>query len=162
MVQIVSILGIGFMAYSLGSVTQTVAGSATSSGFIDGPFTSARFGNPIGVVLSTAGDLFVSDQLNNAVRLLSSSGPSCCIAITPASWSPNVYYFAGTVTTIAGQASAGVTNGFGTSAQLSIYVAQLCLTTGGKLYLADGASGRIRLIDTTGTTLSVYVTIAFN
>ena len=56
-----------------GSVT-TLAGFAGQVGFIDGPGGEARFNEPYGVAVNGAGDVFVADTYNRAVRKISASG----------------------------------------------------------------------------------------
>jgi len=50
-------------------VVGTIAGSAGAYGFVDGIGTVARFSSPDGLALDRAGNLFVSDQYNNAIRI---------------------------------------------------------------------------------------------
>jgi DNA-binding beta-propeller fold protein YncE len=126
----------------------TYAGSATSSGFADGTLTAARFGYVVGLTLDTNGVMYVSDNLYNAVRMISASGECsrhyfcCCWMISK---------LAGVVSTIAGNpfASAGYSEGLGTSALLN-YIYFSAISTDGKLYLADRGNNRIRRIDTAG------------
>jgi DNA-binding beta-propeller fold protein YncE len=54
---------------------RTLAGSATS-GFVDGALSSARFDYPRGIVVTSAGPIFISDGNNNAIRKIS-AGSSC-------------------------------------------------------------------------------------
>ncbi len=56
-------------------VVSTLAGGggSTLSGYVDGVSSLARFFDPIGVAMSTAGDLFVADTSSN-IRKVSSSG----------------------------------------------------------------------------------------
>lgn len=49
---------------------ETVAGSTSSSGFVDGAGTIARFYNPAGLAADSDGRVYVADSLNNAVRVL--------------------------------------------------------------------------------------------
>ena len=50
-------------------VVSTLGGSATNSGAADGTGTDARFYTPLGVAVNTAGDLYVADSWNHAIRL---------------------------------------------------------------------------------------------
>jgi hypothetical protein len=54
-------------------VTSFFAGAQGSSGFVDGPLTSARFTNPTGIVADTAGTLYVGDYGSN-IRMISTNG----------------------------------------------------------------------------------------
>jgi hypothetical protein len=59
--------------FSTGLVT-TYAGVGQSSGFVDGPATSAKFYGPSGIAIDTNGVLFVSDHGNSCMRIVSTSG----------------------------------------------------------------------------------------
>jgi sugar lactone lactonase YvrE len=51
-------------------MVSTLAGDGTS-GFTDGPGTSARFNLPFGVAVDTAGNVYVGDEGNNRIRKIS-------------------------------------------------------------------------------------------
>jgi hypothetical protein len=53
-------------------VVTTLAGNATVSGFTDATGSNARFSNPLGIAVDSAGNLFVSDF--NAVRKITPAG----------------------------------------------------------------------------------------
>ena len=74
----------------------TIAGDGTA-GFADGPSATARFKDPCGVCVSTAGNFYVADAGNHCVRM-----------ITPA----------GMVSTIAGDGTAGFADGPSATATL--------------------------------------------
>ena len=76
-------------------VVTTIAGSAGTSGFVNGTAAAARFFNPMGLVFDGSGNLLIADQNNHAIRRLSP---------------------AGAVTTMAG-GSAGTADGSGTTAR---------------------------------------------
>jgi NHL repeat len=100
---------------SAGVVT-TLAGNG-ASGFVDGTGAAARFNLPIDVAIDAAGNLYVSDAGNNAIR-----------KITPA----------GVVTTLAGggPTNPGFVDGVGSAARFKT-TERLVLGTGGNLYVAD-------------------------
>jgi glucose/arabinose dehydrogenase len=50
-------------------VVSTLAGS--SEGYVDGAAATAKFDSPFGVAVDSAGDVFVADAVNNAIRKLS-------------------------------------------------------------------------------------------
>ena len=75
----------------------TIAGG--TQGSLDGTNTSAQFFGPSGVAVDRKGRLFVADQFNSLIRLITPAGTI---------W---------TVTTIAGQSVAGFSNGLGADAQ---------------------------------------------
>jgi sugar lactone lactonase YvrE len=56
------------------SVTTTIAGSAGSSGFVNGTGSAARFSSPRGLKLSPSGVLYIADTGNGAIRKMTSSG----------------------------------------------------------------------------------------
>ncbi len=56
-----------------GAVT-TFAGAAGQSGYVDGPAATARFNNPFYLALDSAGNLYVTDLLNHAVRKITPGG----------------------------------------------------------------------------------------
>ena len=75
----------------------TIAGSGTA-GYADGAGTAAQFNGPAGLALS-GNTLYIADEKNHRIR---------AIDIT-----------SGTVSNIAGDGTAGSTNGIGTAARFS-------------------------------------------
>ncbi len=59
--------------FGAGTVS-TLAGSAGSIGNVDGVGTNARLGNIRGLVVNSAGSIFVSESSNNVIRQVTSSG----------------------------------------------------------------------------------------
>jgi hypothetical protein len=77
----------------------TIAGLAGNPGSADGTNSDARFDDPAGIALDSAGNLYVADTVNNTIRKIIPAGPD---------W---------VVTTVAGLAgTAGQVNGTGTNA----------------------------------------------
>ncbi|AYL95827.1 MBG domain-containing protein [Mucilaginibacter celer] len=109
-----------------GKVT-TFAGS-TTSGSADGTGTAARFNGALNVANDAAGNVYVTDQINNLIR-----------KITPA----------GVVTTLAGSGSQGAVNGNGTAASFS-HPTGLAVDASGNVYVADQSNNLIRKITPTG------------
>ncbi|WP_414661132.1 immunoglobulin domain-containing protein [Horticoccus sp. 23ND18S-11] len=59
---------------SSAGVVTTLAGSPSASGGVDGVGNAARFFLPTGVALDTAGNLYVADTNNHAIRRISTGG----------------------------------------------------------------------------------------
>jgi len=107
----------------LGVVT-TVAGDGTQ-GYADGTGTNAKFNGPSGVAVNTFGEIFVGDQDNNRIRMISTLGA---------------------VSTIAGSGTSGFADGVGTNAMFN-FASGVAVDSLGTLYVADGFGGnRIRKI----------------
>ncbi len=114
-------------------VVATLAGTAGSSGSVDGTGSAARFGGLFGVAVDGSGNVYVSD--NEAIR-----------KITPA----------GVVTTLAGKASSsGSADGTGSAARFFIPHG-VAVDGGGYVYVADTFNDTIRKITPSGvvTTLA--------
>jgi sugar lactone lactonase YvrE len=117
-----------------GAVT-TLAGTAGSSGNLDGTGAAAQFQSPAGLALDGSGDLYVADYGNGTIR-----------KVTPA----------GVVTTVAGKpGSEGSADGTGASAQFDAPEG-VAVDGGGNLYVTDQKNNTIRMITPAGvvTTLA--------
>ncbi|MCX6954222.1 MAG: hypothetical protein NTV51_18890, partial [Verrucomicrobia bacterium] len=55
-------------------VVSTLAGAAFTSGTAGGPGSAARFNSPEGITVDTAGNLYVADRFNHAVRRIAPDG----------------------------------------------------------------------------------------
>ena len=117
---------------SAGIVT-TLAGS-TVIGSADGTGSAATFNGPTGLVVDTAGNVYVADALNNNIRKITSSG---------------------IVTTIAGNGIAGSFNAIGIAASFND-PSGITIDAAGNLYVADTGNNKIRKITAAGavTTLA--------
>ena len=101
----------------------TLAGPDETPGAIDGPGSAARFCNPSGVAVDSAGNVYVADSSNNTIR-----------KVTPA----------GVVTTLADLAGkAGNANGTGSAAWFN-WPTGVALDSAGNLYVADMGNDTIR------------------
>ena len=115
-----------------GAVT-TLAGLAGSSGLVNATGSGARFFNPFGVAVDKAGNVYVADTRNNAIR-----------RVTPT----------GVVTTLAG-GTFGSNDGIGTGAQFN-FPAGVAVDNATNVYVADYGNNIIRKITPAGvvTTLA--------
>src|SRR5215212_6414393 len=113
-----------------GNVT-TLAGG--NEGFSDGAGASAGFNTPSALALGPDGNLYVADTGNNRIR-----------KITPA----------GTVSTVAGDGTAGYVDGPGAQAQFNGPVG-LAVSEGGDIYVADTYNDAIRMITTQGQVTTI-------
>ena len=112
-----------------------IAGSAGANGGADGAGANARFNNPTGIAVDSAGILYVVDQGNHCIR-----------KITPD----------GMVTTLAGLiGSSGSTDGTGTAARFNNPTG-IAIDASGYLYVTDTNNHTIRKISQLGavTTLA--------
>jgi len=108
---------------SSGAVT-TLAG-CTTSGFINGKGSAARFYYPSGVAYDGNGNLYVADQSNNMIR--------------------KIVISTGLVTTFAGTISNGEADGTITSARFSDPYG-ITYDVSGNLYVTDSGNNKIRKI----------------
>ena len=119
-----------------GGTITTVAGNGFSGRSGDGgAATSASLGNPQGVAVDAAGNLFIADTFNNVIRKVASDGA---------------------ITTVAGNGAYGY-SGDGdaaTSAALS-YPKTVLVDAAGNLYIVDSFNSRIRLVTADGTITTV-------
>jgi len=116
-------------------IISTVAGTTTGYTGDGGLATAAKLTSPWGVSLDTAGNLYVSDTGNHALRLVNNPGA----AINP-----------GVISTVAGIATGGYNgdNQPAVQAQLNSPAgAALGLAKGGgRIFISDSANNRIRML----------------
>lgn len=112
-------------------VVSTIAG-ATTIGAIDAAGTSARFNGPAGIDLDAAGNFYIGDLNNRAIRKLTPSGST---------WN---------VTTLAGYAPmVGTNDGLGTNAHFA-GPSSVAVDTNGFLYVSDFQASTIRRVGPDG------------
>jgi streptogramin lyase len=116
-------------------VVTTLAGNGTSA-FADGSSGVASFAGPRGVTVDTLGNVYVADAGNNRIRKITSDG---------------------VVSTLAGQATAGSSDGTGASASFNAPFG-VAVDFSGNVFVADQGGNRIRKI----TPVGVVTTIAGN
>ena len=103
----------------------TIAGASGQPGMSDGNGTAARLNNPAGIAIDAAGNLFVADTGNSAIRKITS---------------------AGAVSTLAGSPLArGSADGIGSAASFDTPWA-IAIDTAGNVYGADSAANTIRKV----------------
>jgi serine/threonine-protein kinase len=102
----------------------TVAGDGNANFKDAATALSAEFNLPSGIAVDTKGNLYVADQTNNRIRMISSSG---------------------VVTTLAGDGMANFKDGPGLSAEFN-GPSGIAIDQQGNLYVADQYNNRIRKI----------------
>lgn len=105
-------------------VVTTLAGQ-TSAGWVDGGPSVAKFNLPCGIAVAPNGNVYVADDGNNRIRM-----------ITPT----------GTVSTLAGSGSAAFADGQGTGASFNQPFSVTIDNSGTLLYVADRYNHRIRKV----------------
>jgi streptogramin lyase len=156
-------------------VVTTLAGNG-SGGYANGTGGAAMFNEPLGVAADAAGNVYVADYINGALRKVTPAG-----VVTTLTGVPNIfgvavdasgniycaeyttqqvskYSSSGVYSVIAGQAgSIGQTDGTGTAARFN-YPAGIIVDASGNLYVTEIFNHRIRKITPAG----VVTTIAGN
>ena len=107
-------------------VVSTFAGGGGDErpGFSDDIGTAALFNLPDGITMDPKGNIYVADENNNCIRMISP---------------------AGVVTTLAGSSKAGFADGMGNAALFNAPQG-LAIDTQGNIYVSDGLNNKIRMI----------------
>jgi len=110
---------------SNGIITTIAGGGNQNSPTYSGPATNASLGNPRGVAVDAAGNVYIADTANNIIREISN----------------------GTITTIAGTGTAGYTGDNGPAASATLNQPwEIALDSAGNLYVADYGNNVVRKI----------------
>jgi sugar lactone lactonase YvrE len=131
-------------------VVTTLAGLGLASGPVDGAGTAARFDIPVGVTVDGAGNLFVADSGNSAIRRISTAN----VVTTFAGTASSGYFADGT----GGAARFNDPYGIAVDATANVYVADSTnqvvrkIAPGGVVTTLAGAPGIKGMADGTGST----------
>ncbi len=113
---------------SLFSQTSTIGGNHLY-GYVDGDKKNARLGNPLSSARDAAGNIYIADANNNAIRKLTPDGA---------------------ITTFAGSEVQGAKDGKGRNATFN-YPTGVVIAASGNMYVADYGNHLIRKITPDGT-----------
>ena len=116
-------------------IVTVIAGTNGVSGTSDGTNSNARFLNPGGVAVDTAGNLYVADSGNNCIRKVTPSGTNWIVTT-----------IAGTM----GNNNSGSNDGINGAAQFAFPVG-IAVDTAGNLFIGDNGNVTIRKIRHSGT-----------
>ncbi len=115
--------------------TSVFAGSGTR-GYLDGAAASAQFASPTDVQLDAAGNVYVADSFNNAIRVISAT--------------------TGQVSTLAGGSSTtGAMDGTGSAAQFHFPERLAVVPDGSAIYVADYQNNEIRKVTAAGVVTTI-------
>jgi sugar lactone lactonase YvrE len=119
---------------SSAEVVTTVAGAVAVSGTSNGTGAAAQFSAPSGAVADSAGNLYVADTANHAIRKITKAAVVSTFAGTPG--------------------TSGHANGTGGAASFWSPTG-IAIDTSGNLYVADRDNSVIRRIDSSGAVITL-------
>ncbi len=138
----------------------TVAGSAKGAGYTGdgGPATSAQLNYPSGVALDSAGNLYIADYYNNAVRVVAGKNETLFGQTMTAG---DIYTVAGSATGASGYSG----DGGPAAAALLDGPSGVAIGAGGNLYIADENNNVVRMVagaapTATGTATAVTLGVS--
>lgn len=167
------------IALSGANPVTTLAGSAGGVGNVDATGTAARFNLPRGIATDTAGNMYVTDTYNGALRKVTAAANAPGVVTTLLASLNNPFGVAATgdgakvyvadtgshqilevttsgMTVLAGSGTVGSANGTGTAAQFNQPAGLALDEAGNALYVADFGNNIIRkVILTTGVVSTV-------
>ena len=146
-----------------GSVPATVYGTVSTfagstngnSGSGNGTGTAARFDNPLGVAGDAAGNLYVADGSNHAVRKITSAG--VVTTLTSSLNDPEGIALNGGVLYVSDYGSGKIVKVNTTTGAVTNFVngltgpAGICFDPSGNLYVADQDANQIKVVSPAGT-----------
>lgn len=110
----------------------TLAGTG-AAGYADGPAASAQFNDPQGVAVDASGVVYVADTDNHRIRRIAADG---------------------TVTTLAGDGTPGLSNGAGAQARFNA-PRGIAVDNFGNVYVADSGNSSVRRVTQAGDVTTV-------
>src|SRR6185503_10825466 len=106
-----------------------------TAGYVDGPAATAQFNGPVGLTVSSDGDIYVADTYNDVIRMITTEGQ---------------------VTTIAGGGSPGYADGEQKSALFDTPCG--IVIANNTLIVADTGNHRLRRVNAEGSVTTLTVT----
>jgi hypothetical protein len=115
-------------------VVTTLAGLALNFGSADGTNSAARFKYPMAVAPDSAGNLYVSDRLNNSIRKVAPVGTNWVVTTLAGPGLPLIF---------------GSVDGTNSAARFH-WPLGVAVDSGSNVYVADGLNGTIRKVTPVG------------